>query len=347
MNKYFSIVILINLIVFSGCISFSNYWNSTVKLIDQNQFSEAEQIIRGELEKSPSDPLLHFRYGLLLFRKGSYIKSAIQVDSSFLLGLDLDKAQKEAEQIDLSVDMIYYQAGVVDIRAGDYQQALEYLNKTSEISPYNAVVFNLMGYAHLMTGNITQAESLLWVSYTTDSLYNDARYNLCLALFQQEKYTQVVNLLEGKADNPLSNFLLASSYLHLLDTVEILNQIDMLETMLTRAMEDSSAQIQYSCLYNLGMLEMLAGNYSKAEQMFHQADLLGIASPMLYYNYGVLKMKQGDYLAAKEYFTDAITFNPYFADAYTNRGICETNLGNSENARLDFIRGMELRKEQE
>lgn len=344
--KRLSHLFIFLILFFTGCISLSNYWNSSIKLAEENRCNEAVSLVREELSKAPTDNILLLRYGYILFKCRKYSESVVYVDSAINTGLDIEKAENEAEDVGISLDMIYYKGGIDRIREKDYAAAVDYLSMTTELSYFNAVAQNLLGYSYLMLEDLPKAESLFWTALSIDSLYKEARYNLALSLFSQSKFLQTVNLLV-KYDNLRANeyYILGTSMVSYMDTLDIKNRIDEIENYFNLAMEDTSTEIRASSLYNIGLIRSLSGDLTYAQEMFERSLDIDSLSSLTYYNIAVVMMKQNKYSDAKHYFTEAISLEPRFADAYTNRAVCEENLGERENARLDYIRGMELRKE--
>ena len=65
-------------------------------------------------------------------------------------------------------------------------------------------------------------------------------------------------------------------------------------------------------------------------------------SPWLLYNLGTMAAIQQDYAVAVDYFTSALTYDPSFAEAYFNRGLCRLYLKQQQEAVLDLSKAGEL-----
>lgn len=345
MEKNLKKTILLLLLI-SGCISFGGYWKKSKQYIEQNQPGKAIVVVKEELNKSPDDNLLHFRYGLLLYETNNYYNASLQIDTAFILGIDSSTAQKEAENFGVSIELIYLKASIEEIKNNKYFLAIEILEKVITISKDNAVAYNFLGYCYFMSEDIILAEFNLKKSVEIDQYYNEAKYNLSVIYYSQGKYNDVINILNNREN--LQNeamFILNMSLIASLDTSEILNRREELEQRFELILEDNiSDEMKFSVYYNIGLIRMISNDYSGTEEMFVEALKYDISSPLIYYNYGVLLMNQNRYREAKENFSQAISLDPFIADAYTNRAICEEKLGEINLSKLDYIRGMELRE---
>lgn len=80
--------------------------------------------------------------------------------------------------------------------------------------------------------------------------------------------------------------------------------------------------------------------FASAREM---SDALGITTdPVEYAAIGIQCLEREDYDRAIENFTRAIRLNPYYSEAYNNRGIAHTAKGNYEKAFEDYNRAVEL-----
>lgn len=341
-----SLYLLAVSIFLTGCLSFSGYWDKSLGLVSERKYSEALTTMEHEVSKKPGDAVVRYRYALILHASGKYLEAASQADTSFALGLGETQARRDAEKAGFSVEAIYAEAGFQYLGKNLFEDAARCFVTAASVSGEASYYYNLAGFSMLEEENNVQAVVYLEKSLEADNLYEEARQNYCIALFRSGEYAKVTVFLKNYSSlKPAEYYMLGTSMLMSLDEESVLINSGEIATCLDFALEDTSSEIKASALYNRAMLEMMTGDKENALKCFSEATVLDSTSFLLYYNYGVVLMESGLYTQAKNIFTQAIAIDPYSPDAYTNRAICEEKLGESDNAKLDFIRGMELRKE--
>lgn len=327
-------------------MSFSGYWDKSLGLLKENRLPEAISVMENEVQKKPSDALVRLRYALVLHRCGKNVQSALQADTAFYLGIEEEEAVCEAEKMGVSFQDVYSGAGFQFLRENKYDDAARCFEKAASFSSEKPYYLNLAGVSKLHSDSLLEAAAYFRQALQTDSLYEEARSNLSLALFRSGDFLQVTDFLKKYPTlKPAEYYMLGTSMLVSLDSQEIIFNSGEIETYFDYALEDTSPEVKSSTLYNCALLKIFVGDDQEAMKCFAEATAFDSTSFWLYYNYGVTLMESGFYTEAKNIFTRALAIDPYYADAYTNRGICGEKLGDRDNAKLDFIRGMELRKE--
>ncbi len=331
----------------AGCVSFSGYWDKSVKFVRERKFSEAYSAMESEIAKKPRDATIRFRYSLILHAGGRFTEAAAQSDTSFIFGMKESDAFKEAEKFGVSLGDIYAEAGFQYLEKLLYSDAAGCFLKAASLSLETPYFYNLAGFSMLKADDETQAALYFSKALEIDSLYEEARLNYSLSLFRAGDYSLLLSFLKKyRTLKPSEYYMLGTAMLLSLDSFSVIENKDEIQSYFDMALEDTSSVIKASALYNNAMLGVMSGDRENALKCFSEASVLDSTSFSLYYNYGVLLMESGLYNQAKNILTIAIALDPYFADAYTNRAICCEKLGERDNAKLDYIRGMELRKEQ-
>ncbi|HRS53487.1 MAG TPA: tetratricopeptide repeat protein [Bacteroidales bacterium] len=105
-------------------------------------------------------------------------------------------------------------------------------------------------------------------------------------------------------------------------------------------------------LYNLGLFYQETGDYDKAIQTYTMITTQNINpdSPQYiflkhaYYNMGYINLQYTQlYMQAVKHFTSAINIDPYFVEAYYNRGYSYELMGDVIKARKDYEKALKIR----
>ena len=166
------------------------------------------------------------------------------------------------------------------------------------------------------------------------------RNNLGMKYLDHDLAKAFRNFLDAVAQD--QNFALAHNNLGLV-FLEIGDLFKALEHF-NKAIElDDSLDVAYG---NRGLAHLERGNFEAAYDDFGKALELDQYDPMHYNNAGVLFLDLEAPAKACDYFDVAIDLDPNNPLPYKNRGLAYREMGNNQQARVDFIKATELEEEQ-
>jgi tetratricopeptide (TPR) repeat protein len=88
----------------------------------------------------------------------------------------------------------YKNAGLIHVRAGDFEQAIPFLTKTVELGGHTSIAYGLLGFAYASSENFLCAESAYRQAILLDPATLDWQLGLARSLFKQQKYGDAVSL---------------------------------------------------------------------------------------------------------------------------------------------------------
>ena len=186
---------------------------------------------------------------------------------------------------------------------GNYNQAIQDLNRAIEINPDRAESYNNRGNSYNSLGNYNQAIQDLNKAIEIKPDYTEAYYNRGIAYAGLGNYRQAIE-----------------DY--------------------NRAIEIEPA---YAAAYiNRGIAYAGLGNYKQAIEDYGRAIEINPTLVMAYNNRGISYGILGNYKQAIEDLNKAIEIKPYFAEAYYNRGFTYAKFGNKDLAVNDLITAAKL-----
>lgn len=200
---------------------------------------------------------------------------------------------------------ILYRMGNLYFYIQDYKQAMEYLNKALEVDPYFAEAYFSKGLLLNETGNAQKAIEYFQIALEREPDYYDA--NIQLGLLYAAKND---SLALDYYDNALH--LVPDSYEAYYGKAMLYQQLELPE----KALE----------IYEY-MVTHLPGEF--AEVHFNRAYI-----EMFFY---------ANYPEALRLFDKAIAIEPSFVEAYSNKAYCYEQLGETGNARSNYLKALELR----
>ena len=166
------------------------------------------------------------------------------------------------------------------------------------------------------------------------------RNNLGIQYLEHDLAKAFRNFLEAVAQD--EDFALAHNNLGLV-FLEIGDLFQALEHF-NKAIElDDSLDVAYG---NRGLAHLERGDFEAAYEDFGRALELDQYDPMHYNNAGVLFLDLEVPAKACDYFSTAIELDPNNPLPYKNRGLAYREMGDSQQARTDFIKATALEEEQ-
>lgn len=124
------------------------YYSLAVSYDKSNQWLEAEKSLRKALELSDRHPQV------LNYLGYSWLKYDINTDNAALMILEAYEKEPNDSVIMDSLGWVYF-------KTGDYKNAINYLEKASELNPQNAIISDHLGDAYWFGGRKTEAR-FLW-----------------------------------------------------------------------------------------------------------------------------------------------------------------------------------------
>jgi tetratricopeptide (TPR) repeat protein len=113
----------------------------------------------------------------------------------------------------------YKNLGLVEVRQGDFEGAIESLSKVIELDGDDGVTYGLLGYAYSSTGQFVPAESAYRNAVLLDPGTRDWKLGLTMSVLKQQKYAEAATLCEeliaGEPDNAGFWLLQANAYIGL------------------------------------------------------------------------------------------------------------------------------------
>ena len=214
---------------------------------------------------------------------------------------------------------------------GQYQQAIEDLNKTISLKPDYADAYNSRGNAYGNLGQYRQAIEDYNKAIGLKPDYADA-YNsrgtayAKLGQYRQaiEDYNKAIGLKPDYADaynNRGNAYLERGNYQQAIENYN-------------KAIEINPKVAYAYC--NRGIAYADLGNYKQAIEDYNKAIEINPKDADTYHNKGVAYYKLGNYQQAIEDYNKAIEINPKDANAYHKRGVAYYKLGNHQQAIEDF-----------
>lgn len=221
-----------------------------------------------------------------------------------------------------------------------YEQALEMLEeKLDNNSAHTAAIYDLMGLAHMMKGEVSRALNAFELAIQLDKNFALAYYNASLVQVKQENYMKALEYVEeciALSPNIYKAYFQRAKVLKLLGQYEdamkdyeLFNQNNLGEGLMIRL--------------NQAITQKLSGDAAGAVQEFN--NLIAEAkeeNPTLYKLRGNANMLLGEYQYAINDYNRAILLDNNFAEAYFNRGLARIMLYNRPDGCLDLERGVEL-----
>ena len=135
-----------------------------------------------KITKESSSAIFDFTIGNLYFQQDQFEEALKWYDSA------IDKFP--------SFRRAYKNAGLIRVRAGDFDKALPFLTRTVELGGHTSIAYGLLGFAYASTENHLCAESAYRQAILLDPATLDWQLGLARSLFKQQKYGDAVSLCD-------------------------------------------------------------------------------------------------------------------------------------------------------
>jgi tetratricopeptide (TPR) repeat protein len=232
---------------------------------------------------------------------------------------------------------VYYGRGNICLKKDDYDQAIIFYNKGTNLDPNNFAFNNNRGIAYLKKGDIDRAIAdftrVIELQPDDADVYNN----------RGQVYAE-----KGDIDCAIADFDRvielepdeAAPYLNRGSCYGIKGDFD-------RAIADYERAVQIkpnytNCFNNLGLAYKAKGNYEQAIAAFDKVIMLEPGYADAYFNRGQAYILSKDHDQAIKDFDRFISLQPNDGEAHINRGASHNVKGHTKRAIADFKRGLEL-----
>jgi tetratricopeptide (TPR) repeat protein len=156
--------------------------------------------------------------------------------------------------------------GVVRVRLGDYDKAVESLTRAIELGAKDGVTFGLLGYAFLMTDEATSAETAYREAIMLQPSVADWKMGLARCLFKLRKYEEAAalcgELIDRQPDRAELWLLQANAFLGMKDTAKAAENYEYLD--LKGLATPQSLNALGDIYVSEGLIDLAADTYLRA-----------------------------------------------------------------------------------
>jgi len=211
----------------------------------------AQRLLRQQRD-AERNALFDFTLGNIHFQKDELDQAAAAYRNAVLKFPSYQRAHKNL--------------GLVLVRTGAFDEAVEPLTRALELGAHDGLTFGLCGYAHLMNGEFTSAETAYRQAIMLQPDTDDWKLGLARCLFKQRLFAAAAtlcrDLIERNAERADFWLLEANAYLGM---QEPLRAAANYEYLAARDMASAQALNTLGDIYvNEGLTDLAAGAYLRA-----------------------------------------------------------------------------------
>jgi len=283
------------------------------KNLDYYKYLVKYYYLKGELdrinkinEKEKNKFVKNYVKGLILFAKGIYhFDEALQ---SFY------EAEKYKDSFNGSINELYYNIAVIELKKENFEKAFEYINKTEESMPKYVV---LKAYILMKKGKYKESRTVL------NNIFSKIKDKKLILKAQK------IMDLSFNMNNPMPKKL-HEAYTNWLAVAQTGKN---LQVVLKVAKEGMTEFPQYSEMFTLaGIASYLLDNKAQAATYFQKALKIDPERPFNYLQMGIIYLNLKQIFKAREYFLKALKINKYLPLAYAYLSKIEKDANNPEKA---------------
>lgn len=223
------------------------------------------------------------------------------------------------------------------MKAGEYQQALDFLKNILQRNPQLSQAWYLAGYCHFKLNHYSQAIESYRRTLQFQPDYADACLALGLVYAKLEEYDQAESaFLQALSFRPVyseASHFLAGIYEM---TGRMPQAIETMQQAIRQNPQDARANLR------LAQMFIHAGDTQKAIESLRQVALLQPAIAEVRWQLGNMYSRLERYQEAIQAFQQAIQLQPTYAEAYCQQGIAFAKLGYYQEAITTFKRGIQV-----
>ncbi|TXB66821.1 tetratricopeptide repeat protein [Vicingus serpentipes] len=324
--RIFSFIVLVSSILFYSCnetVKPKNGENEKVEVDSLTAYKNAAfEVINEQLKADPNNPNLYMKraqmyeqYDEVLYAIED-IDRAIKIDSLlpefYLLKAEMQKKVDDFQNAKRTLDRCLFidnnnvqariELGWLAFIIQNYEQAIEYADAALKRNMYSAEAYYLKGMVFYEQQDTTKAISSFITAVEQESNYYDAYIQLGVLHFNQDN-----DLAKGYIKNAL------------------------------RIKPESP-----EALYHYGLWCQEHGEYNEAIETYHKIIAIKPFREALF-NLGYIHQEYLKvYDLAIGFYTEAIGSDKNYFEAYYNRGLCHEQLGNFDQAELDYRKALEI-----
>ncbi len=170
---------------------------------------------------------------------------------------------------------VYKNLGLVEVRDGNFSDAIIYLSKSAELGDKDSRTYGLLGYSNLQQEAYIPAESAYRQAILFDPESMDWKLGLAQSLFAQEKYAEGIALFEQLiAENPDRDDFWLLQTNGFLGSKQPMKAAENLEMVSRMGKLDSGSYVLLGDIYlNARMPDLALGAYQTAAGMSKKPDV--------------------------------------------------------------------------
>lgn len=174
---------------------------------------------------------------------------------------------------------VYKNLGLVEVRDGNYKEAVKYLSKSAELGDKDSRTYGLLGYCYLQEEAYVPAESAYRQAVLFDPESLDWKLGIAQCLFAQEKYEEGIalftQLIEDNPDRSDFWLLQTNGYLGSNQPLKAAGNLEMVSRM---GKLDTGSYVLLGDIYlNSRMPTLALAAYQTAAQMDNKPNVKALA----------------------------------------------------------------------
>jgi tetratricopeptide (TPR) repeat protein len=263
--------------------------------------------------------------------------------------IDRNSDWKDNDTLFLSAEgipgtVLYVNIGNIYANKGQYDVAEKYYRKAIDMRIETVLGNNNLGKLFMIYGNNDSAYYYMHKAHTLDTLSPEPMHALATMYARSDNFTEAVSWLE-KIQKVAPNYMNSAQMLQELKLREEMSRGNLNDNrklppgIENKLPQDKSFETLEQSSYN----NYKAKNYSKAIEELNELLKLNPSGASGYYNnIGMCYLDDGKYKEAIDSFTESVKIDPLSSSGFNNIGHAYEKLGNTEMARKNYQKAVEL-----
>jgi tetratricopeptide (TPR) repeat protein len=203
--------------------------------------------------------------------------------------------------------------GFLLFKENKLDQSIGFLKTAIKINSTDHEIYNILGKANLLLGNLNEAEANFFTATSLNYNYFDAQFNLAMTNAKLGKFHEAEVVykiaIELNSNHAQAHYNLGNVYVKL-------KNYEKAEKLYKKAIEIKS---DYTLAFNnLGFIYWLSGKFEESEKNYKKAISLDPNYIEAYCNLGVTLQYMHKFDEAELNYKKAININPNYPEAYSN-----------------------------